>query len=246
MRPGILCCCAVLLLAGCPDDAPDTDRDRCERACQTLVNCAPQAVERKDGAKQCAWLGTSLPTVTSCTDKCAALLATETPEVRVKNVTALSCYEELSCPVFNVSDLYFLCRAPAQCRMSCDFQDEWIKAFSGGAAGANASTIAGCSYEFDWCDPLAQTGCTNGEACYYFDGCQAAGKAAVGAGCAADKDCVPGSICLPDSVETNSCRSMCASSGTPACSAPQTCTDATTLTFPRMATPPSVWICKAP
>ena len=243
MRPVITSCCAVLLLAGCPTEQPQPDRDLCDVACQTLVNCAPEALERKDAAKQCSWLGTSLPTVKSCTDKCEALLKSEPAEVKLKNVAGLSCYAEIPCRVFNASDLYFLCRSPARCDLSCDFQDEWIKAFSGGAAGANASTIASCSYESDWCDPLAQTGCVNGEACYYFDGCQAAGKAAAGSSCSADRDCVPGSICLAVSLDASACRKLCASSGKTPCPAAETCSDAKTLTFPRMAEPPPVWIC---
>lgn len=237
------CCAVVLLLAGCSGEKADTDTDRCDRACQNLVNCASAAVQRKDGAKQCAWLGTAVPSVKSCTAKCEALLAAEADEVKAKNREALACYEEVACRVFNVSDLYFLCRSPAHCRLSCDFQDEWIKAFGGEEAGASASSIASCSYEFDWCDPLAQTGCATGEACYFFDGCRPPGKAATGAGCSLDADCVPGDVCLPASVEESTCRQLCASSGTKPCAAEQTCTDAETLTFPRLATPPSTWIC---
>jgi hypothetical protein len=90
---------------------------------------------------------------------------------------------------------------------------------------------------------MAQTGCTGGQACYYFDGCRTPGAAAAGDQCVKDSDCAPGNICFPQSATTNVCLQLCHQGVAGSCPSPQTCTDAMTLGCPRMPTPPPVWVC---
>jgi hypothetical protein len=60
------------------------------------------------------------------------------------------------------------------------------------------------------CDPLAQTNCPSGEACYVLSdsvSCQSPGVTATARTCSSTFDCAPGNVCLdnPDSV----CRRLC-------------------------------------
>jgi hypothetical protein len=77
-----------------------------------------------------------------------------------------------------------------------------------GAGGAGAGGASGA------CDPPSNTGCTSGQACYFFSGgplCRVEGNAAAGAACVNQDDCVAGHGCAGPVGGNRRCERACRS-----------------------------------
>jgi hypothetical protein len=88
------------------------------------------------------------------------------------------------------------------------------------------TTVAFC-LAVTTCQPLEQTGCPSGQACYFSQTgalCAQEGSKSPGDTCTVLNDCAKGSTCLLSGVSTGACSSFCstASDGTPSCSGSST------------------------